>query len=284
MKVLSHPLESASEPCALCGTRNLGICQLLDSSCGVRVAARSQPLSYLRSAEILVQGEHADRIGIIRSGFVKVVLLGEDGDHQVIQILKPGQIVGDPCTRKNAFSWEAATAARICWLQLSTLNTIMKDHPQVYKAFLHVIARQLEEHRIWAASMRRRNTVQRIAFWLIQQAPGLQDGATVVIEIALTRRDLASLLDMSVETLCRGLHQLCDRYAIRLRTPERIEILNIIKLRILARCSNERMNDALKTREPMINRENPFCISVGSARTGQRVCAANLRPDCSDLD
>jgi CRP/FNR family transcriptional regulator len=279
MKIFSHPLESASEQCALCGTRNLGICQLLDSSCGVRVAARSQPLSYTRSAEILAQGERADRIGIIRSGFVRIVLLTEDGDPQVLQILKPGQIVGDPCKTQNTFSWEAATAVSICWVQRSTLNTIMKDMPQVYKAFLDVIACQLEEHRLWAASMRRRNTLQRIAFWLMQQVPNLRDGATAAVEIALTRRDLASLLDMSVETLCRGLHQLCDRSAIRLLTPEKIEVLNIIKLRILARCSNGRMNDHLEARDPVITKENPFCFSVPSARTDQGVNAASRRPD-----
>lgn len=284
MNVSAHALKSPSESCASCAARYHGFCDLLDGSCAALVAGRSQSAHYKRSAEILLQGEKADRIGIIRSGLVKVVLLTEDGDYQVLQVLKPGQIVGDPCKTQNAFSWEAATAVDICWIQRSTLDLIMRDQPQVYRAYLDVIARQLEEHRLLVASMRGRNTVQRIAFWIMQQVPNLRDGSIATIHIALTRRDLASLLDMTVETLCRGLYQLSDRDAIRLVTPEKIEVLNGIKLRILARCGDGRVSDALKRPDPAVPPDNPFCISVVSAQAGEEPHVARRRPITSYLE
>jgi len=283
MSFAAHALKSASEICVSCAARNHGFCGMLDGSCLGLIAGRSQPAHYKRSAEILLQGEETDRIGIVRSGLVKVVLLTEDGDHQVLQVLKPRQIVGDPCKTWNAFSWEAATAADICWIQRPTLNLIMKDHPQVYRAYLDVIARQLEEHRLWAASMRGRNTVQRIAFWIFQQVPDIRDGGAATIHIALTRRDLASLLDMTVETLCRGLYQLSDRDAIRLVTPETIEVLNNIKLRLLARCGDGRVSNVLKRPDPAVTTDNPFCISISSAHAGGETHVARLRSVASDL-
>lgn len=284
MNVCVHALKSPAEVCASCAARHQGFCDLLDDSCAALVTERSQSVRYKRSAEILLQGEKADRIGIIRSGLIKVVLLTEDGDHQVLQVLKPGQIIGDLCKTRNAFSWEAATAAHVCWIQRSTLDLIMRGQPQVYRAYFDVIARQLEEHRLWTAFMRRRNSVQRIAFWIAQQVPNLRDGSSATIHIALTRRDLASLLNMTVETLCRGLHQLSDRDTIRLQTPEKIEVLNGIKLRILAHFGNRRVSEALKRPDPAITKDNPFCISALSTHAGTEPHSARCRPVASYLE
>ena len=283
MSLAAHALKSASETCVTCAARNQGFCGMLDGLCPGLIVGRSQSAHYKRNAEILLQGEEADRIGIIRSGLVKVVLLTEDGDHQVLQVLKTGQIVGDPCKTWNTFSWEAATSADICWIQRPTLDLIMKNHPEVYRVYLEVIARQLEEHRLWAAAMRGRNTVQRIAFWVFQQVPDIRDGSTATIHIALSRRDLASFLDMTVETLCRGLHQLSDRNAIRIITPDEIEVVNSIKLRILARSGDGRVTDALKRPDPAVSTDNPFCISIPSAHTGGEAHVARLRPVATGL-
>lgn len=260
----TNTVKQVSNCCVSCDVRCDGFCKLLVGLSNTTLQERSQPASYKQNAEILLQGEKANSVGIIRSGLVKVVLLNEDGDHQVLQILKRGQLIGDPCKDLNAFSWEAATETDVCWIQRSTLDVIMREQPQGYRAYLEVITRQLEENRLWSASMRGRNTVQRIAYWLVQQVPCLHDGAGAIIQITLTRRDLASLLDMTVETLCRGLYQLSDRDTIRLRSPQDIELRNINKLRLLARCSEDQIHDTFALRESMAAANTPFCMSTVS--------------------
>ncbi len=247
--------------CASCAAHDFGLCGMLGDACSSLLSPRCHQTRYKRGDELALQGELTDRIGIISSGLVKVVLMTADGEHHILQLLKPGHIVGDPCKAENAFSWEAATSARICWVNRATLNALIRDEPQIYRAYLAITAQQLEEHRLWAASMRGRNTLQRIAFWIVQQLPDARDGAKATVRIPLTRRDLASLLDMTVETLCRGLHQLADRNAICLLTPEEIDVVDMTKLRLFGRCGEDRVHEVLNAPDTRMDSQKPFCIA-----------------------
>lgn len=274
---LKNP-NPVSEACATCEAHRVGLCDLLDDASATLISSRCQRLRYGTGDEIALQGEKSERIGIVVTGLVKIVLLTEEGEHHLLQILKPGQIVGDPCKADNAFSWEAATETEICWINRQTLEAIKRNHPTVHQAYLEITARQLEEHRIWTASMRGRSTTQRIAFWLLQQVPDPRDTAQATIRITLTRRDLASLLDMTVETLCRGLRQLSDRGAIQALTPDKIEVLNIAKLRLFARCKDSHLCNILNCRDHALAKDNPFCISAPLPRDrGWHMAAKSYR-------
>ncbi|MGO4910365.1 Crp/Fnr family transcriptional regulator [Pseudorhodobacter sp. W20_MBD10_FR17] len=192
-------------------------------------------MSYQPGEEIAPQGERSEKLGIVASGVVKIVLITEDGENHLLQLVEPGEFVGDPCQKSNVFSWEAATPSSICWINRQALDGMMQENPQLNRAYIGVIAHQLETQRLWTAAMRGRNTLQRIAFWIYQQIPKTRDFSAPLVQVNLTRRDLASLLDMTVETLCRGLHQLSERGAIDLITPTKIRVTNRVKLQLFAR-------------------------------------------------
>jgi len=275
MKLSVFEPRISPEHCDSCAANNLGFCGLLDRNSFSLLSERSQQIRYTKGDEIAIQGERSDRIGIISAGLVKVVLMTEDGEHHVLQLLKPGQIVGDPCKSENVFSWEAAVSAEVCWINRQALEKLMQDHPQIHKAYLAITARQLEAHRLWTASMRGRNTLQRTAFWIVQQLKKATDGGTENIRIELSRRDLASLLDMTAETLCRSLHQLVDRGAITLLAPDKIKVLNFTKLQLFARCAERRVSEALNSHAD--GKDNPFCITRDPKRRRSISITANSR-------
>ena len=261
MNVTTNALQSVPNSCASCAARFQGFCDLLNGTCATAFLAKSEQTQHKRGEDLLLQGERTEKIGIIASGLVEVVLLTEEGEHLILQMLKPGEIVGDLCKTVNTFSWEAATPVRICWINRAKLDGMMRDEPDLYRAYLEVIARQLDTHRVWVAAMRGRNTMQRIAFWVLHQMPDVRNGQNTTVKIALTRRDLASFLDMTVETLCRGLYQLADHDAVRILNPELIEVTNTAKLRLLARCADIRVSAALHSGDTVAKADNPFYIS-----------------------
>ncbi|MGR3365195.1 MAG: Crp/Fnr family transcriptional regulator [Maritimibacter harenae] len=231
--------------CANCQSRGLGFCSLLTGESRKRFAAATYRSRYVQGAEIAAQDEPNDRIGIVASGLVKNVVITENGDEHLIQIVKPGQFVGDPNRETNSFSSEAAIPAEVCWIPRPAWLAYLNESPAHFQAFVATLADQFEATRQTVIKMRGRNTTQRVALWLLEQVPLATGGRETVVHIPLTRRDLASLLDMTVETLCRALHQLDTRGAITLLAPDVVEVTNMARLRTQAKWHDDRVQQTL---------------------------------------
>ena len=234
----------AEERCWGCPSLKNGFCSHLARDSLAAFAARSHRVSCEQGAEIAGQGENVDRIGVIASGFVKIVMITETGEEHLLQILHPGQFVGDPKKGHTAYSWEAATQASACWISRQAWNDFLGENAQHFQAYLATIGNQINDARNAVVRMRGRNTLQRVACWLLEQSPDQRTEKPPRLRIVLTRRDLASLLDMTVETLCRALHQLDDRKAIRLVEPDLVEIVDFARLRTLAKWNDDALQRA----------------------------------------
>ena len=234
----------AEDRCWGCPSLKNGFCSHLGRDSLAAFAARSHRVSCEQGTEIAGQGENVDRIGVIASGVVKIVMITESGEEHLLQILHPGQFVGDPKKGNTAYSWEAATHTSACWISRQAWNDFLGENQRHFEAYLATIGSQINEARNAVVRMRGRNTLQRVACWLLEQSPDQRAGAPVRIRIILTRRDLASLLDMTVETLCRALHQLDDRKAIRLVEPDLVEVVDFVRLRTLAKWNDDTLQRA----------------------------------------
>ncbi len=245
MPISAVPRFGAPDRCRHCTARNTGICAWFAPEEGREIAHRSTRSLFSPRSQILVQGEVQDRIGVIVSGLVKIVLNDERGEEHLLQLLHAGEIVGDPLSSECAFSWEAATEVDLCWLPPSTLSAATRHNPEAYQRQLDALLWQVHEQQFAQAALRGRNSLQRLANWLLLQLPPETAPAPVRMRILLTRRDLASLLEMTVETLCRVLHQAEERGAIRLVTPDLVELRDRPRLRLLARSPDRRLQQTL---------------------------------------
>ncbi len=247
--------------CLDCSANRHGICAPLEDEIASLLVGRGLKRKYGIGDELIAQGETSDRIGVISKGIVKVCAITEDGDEFVLQLLGPGQIVGDINGSESAFSWDAATSVQICWIPLAVHNSVMRDRPLHHRAVLSMMSQQLADMRHWAAAMRGRSTLQRVAYWLLQQFEGIDVANRPIIRIALTRRDLASFLDMTSETLCRGLSRLSARGAIRLLEVDLIEVSDITKLRHIARCPAPRIGRTLSASDLKLHTTYPLGLA-----------------------
>lgn len=237
-----------TDRCVGCSAREYGPCGRFDQRVASEISAHSTISRFPRGAEVLSQGEPMERVGILTSGLVKIAMLDEHGEERVLQILHPGEIIGDPFAEDCAFTYEAATEIELCWTSPKALERIFEQYPVAYGGYLGAILRQLEEHQLATIAMRGRNTLQRLAYWLYLQTPEDEEGERPVLHVLLSRRDLASLLDMTVETLCRALRQLDDRGAIDLLAPDKVRIVDAVKLRIIAKAQDTTLHHALNSR------------------------------------
>lgn len=244
---ISKQSFSATRGCAAsCPVQKYGLCSWFEEPLSGDIAARSTQTQFAPGAAILTQGEKAQRVGIIRSGLVKIVLNDTNGEEHLIQLLYPGEMVGDPFATECAFSWQAATATSLCWMAPAVLAEAIRKSPQASRRHSEATKRLLQEQHFAQAALRSRNAVQKVAHWLFLQMPAQPGPGHVRLRLVLCRRDLASLLEMTVETLCRSLQQLQGRRAINLLAPDLVEICDPTRLRLLAKgYGDDRLQETL---------------------------------------
>ncbi len=238
---------SASRGCAAsCPVQKFGLCSWFEDPIAAEITARSTQTQFSPGMAILTQGETANRVGIIRSGLVKIVLNDTNGEEHLIQLLYPGEMVGDPFTTECAFSWQAATATSLCWMPPAMLAEAIRKSPEASRRHSEAMKRLLQEQHFAQAALRSRNAVQKVAHWLYLQMPAQHGPGNVRLRVVLCRRDLASLLEMTVETLCRSLQQLQGRRAINLLAPDLVEVCDPTRLRLMAKgYGDDRLQETL---------------------------------------
>lgn len=245
MSITQIHRTSAGDRCQTCQVRHLGFCSWFDAEGSAQIVSRSRQSRFAAGDPILRQGEAVDRTGIILNGLIKIVRNDEDGEEHVIQLLHPGEMVGDPQATESAFSWQAATDAELCWLPPATLSAAIRAYPAAYRCHLEATMRLVREQRFAEVALRGRNSLQRVAHWLFLQIPPEATAGPIRLRIVLSRRDLASLLQMTVETLCRALHQMEERGAIRLAESDLVELCDRSRLKMLGRGQDERLQETL---------------------------------------
>ena len=244
---ISKQTFAATRGCAAsCPVQQSGLCSWFEAPLSNEIAARSTQSQFAPGVPILRQGEAANRVGIIQTGLVKIVLNDTNGEEHLIQLLYPGEMVGDPFALESAFSWQAAIQTSLCWMPRGLLAEAMRTSPMAARRHSEATNRLLQEHHFAQAALRSRNAVQKVAHWLFLQMPARRGPGNVRMRLVLCRRDLASLLEMTVETLCRSLQQLQGKRAILLLAPDLVEICDPTRLRLLAKgYDDERLQETL---------------------------------------
>lgn len=246
MSVTQMTRSSSPDRCRSCQVRDRGFCSWFDGEESRGIITRTSQTRFSPGTPILIQGDPASRVGIVMSGLVKIVLNDEDGGEHVIQLLHAGELVGDPFAAECGYSWQAATEVELCWVPTPALAAAIRRCPAALRCQLDATMRLVQEQRFAQVALRGRNALQRVAHWLFLQVPDEATAAPVRLRILLTRRDLASLLEMTVETLCRALHQLEDRGAIRLAAPDLVDLRDQARLKALGRGGQkDRLQEAL---------------------------------------
>jgi CRP-like cAMP-binding protein len=231
----SRTTSETSTVCREYAERGFSLCKVADKSAARALASQTRVARFAGGSTIFAQGEPADRIGILTSGTVKVVDLTENGVAHILSLLSAGDIIGDIGSPENQLGWEAATDVMMCWLTRASFERLLADHASLQKGYLAAIVRQLEKERLWTSSMRSRGTLQRVASWLFVQVPPDRGLTETLLPLSLSRRDIASLLDMSPETLCRVLHTIIGMGAIRMPTPDLVVVQSCHNLLAIAK-------------------------------------------------
>jgi CRP-like cAMP-binding protein len=193
-------------------------------------------LEYRRGGStVFAEGEDAHFVYSIAAGVVRVSRLSQNGRRQVLALMLPGDLFGLPDAGVYVNSAETACPAtlyRVPWLQLRSL---MIREPVLQLNLFNRVAYDLREAQRRIMTLGQQNVCQRLASLLLDFAmhPAFFDAERAVLELPLSRFDIADYLGTASETVTRGLGRLEQDGVIRRLNSRVIEIRNLSALQAM---------------------------------------------------
>jgi CRP-like cAMP-binding protein len=180
-------------------------------------------LSYPRNAEIFGENEPAAYLYKVVSGSVRTYNILSDGRRQIGGFYLPGDIFGLQFGKAHTFSAEAITDTKVLVIKRSALTALAGRDATIARELFTLTGRELTrvQERILLLV---KSAQERVASFLIEMADRAAAGN--IVELPMSRQDIADYLGLTIETVSRTLTCLESSATIEVPTSRRIVLRN----------------------------------------------------------
>ena len=191
-----------------------------------RVAGLARPTHLAAGEAAYSADDDLSRLMVLHTGRLKVFRLSADGSEQIVRVLGPGDFVGETSVFTGQRPDDYATAldeSQLCVFRHDDLTALVTAHPQIGLRMLATLSERLSdtEHRLHALSSR--DVESRLAGYLLG-LPTTWRGSVATVTLPLAKKDVASLLDTSPESLSRALKSIAGQGLIVIGAGRSISI------------------------------------------------------------
>ncbi|MEW8974241.1 MAG: Crp/Fnr family transcriptional regulator [Tissierellaceae bacterium] len=173
---------------------------------------------------VYMAGDKSENLYVIHTGKVKINRITNSGKEQVIRILGPGEFMGELSLFNQgimADNGEALEDTNMCIIQGEDLKRLMRKYPEISFKVMEELSRRLERAEYLIENINLNSVEKRLAQTLLSMVNSKDE-----VNLRMSKRDLASQIGMSQETLSRKLSAFQELGIIRLIGHRRIVILN----------------------------------------------------------
>ena len=187
-----------------------------------------------KAETIFSEGEDADGFYVVITGRVKIFKLSPDGKEQILHFFGPGEPFGEvPVFTGQHFpaSAEVMEESRVFFFPRKSFVDLIKRNPSLALNMLAILSKRLRRFAALIDDLSLKEVPGRLAAYLLYLSD--QNRGAKVLELAVTKAQLASLLGTIPETLSRILGKLSSQGLIE-SDGRRIRIMDREGLRDLA--------------------------------------------------
>ena len=172
------------------------------------VASRLNGLCYARDAYVFFEGDDPDFLYVIWMGRIKLVRHSMDGRDVVLDVLGPGRLVGEVAVFEGApYSQTAQSMEEVAVIAIARRDylDLLQRYPALSLAVINELGRRLRVVNDLVQSLAVDRVERRIARALLRLAlyNGVPSRDGTMIQMRLTRQDLADMTGTTVETAIR---------------------------------------------------------------------------------
>jgi CRP-like cAMP-binding protein len=229
-----HPIHECSTAC----TQNICVSQVpifnhLEGDQMDEIMATVQSVSLKKGEFIYHAGDRSNSLHIVSTGKVRIYRLSDTGKEQLVRILKPGDFTGELAVFRNdvheAYA-EAMTNTQICTIHQSDLQDLLLKYPSISLKILAEFSKRLDQSEKQTTRFATEKVETRIALFL---AECLEDSQTNEFSLPMSKKNLASYLGTTPETISRKLAEFENLGLIKQKAHKMIEIVDLDELLLI---------------------------------------------------
>ncbi len=232
---------AAVDFCANCGSRIAGLCRPLDAAALDEISAESERISLPARAMVFREGDPAGKVFTLIEGTAKLTRLLADGRQQVVGFRFAGDIIGYTTRREYPFDAELLTGAQLCRLDRGRLDRLLRRFPLLERRMLDLCIQELNTTQEQLVTVGRRPAEARVAAFLLSlnEACRRRGRTGRVLDMPMTRADIADFLGLTLETVSRTFTAFRKRGWLREPGHMKVELLDTGALNALAQGTSE---------------------------------------------
>ncbi len=195
--------------------RSVPIFSNLTSEEMLEIALITTAKSFEKGEMVYMAGDKGGTLFVLHTGRVKITRFAANGKEQVIRVIGPGEFMGElsllsPVAHTD--NAEVLEDTMMCVIEGDKLKELMAKYFSIAIKVMEVMSKRLDKAETLIEAINLNTVEQRLAAELLELSE-----ENKVINLKMTKGDLASQLGMSQETLSRRLTTLQDEGIIELK-------------------------------------------------------------------
>ena len=202
----------------------------------IEVDKKRFEVNYKKGENICKQGAFASHIMFVKKGLIKIYLEGKD-KNLIIAIVPEGKLIGipslfsDPIFHYSGYAYEDST---ICLIDIDIFRKFTRENALFASEVINIVNVSTLQTYDRFFSISQKNVAGRFADLVLYLSESIFKKNT--FKIPLTRKDLAELASISIESLSRVIKEFNDDKIVKM-TGKELKILSMDKLRRISQNS-----------------------------------------------
>jgi len=193
-----------------------------------KILSEKTQTSYKKGTYIYHEGNRITGCYLVMSGILKIFKTGMDGKEQIIRFAKPFDIIGF----RSVLSGElACTTAKtledctLCYIPQESIFYLVKNNGNFSLELLQLSCRELGEANEYITDIAQKTVRERLAEILIHLKDNFGLDKDNILQISLTREELANIVGTATESVIRLLSEFKSDNVLEIN-GRKIKILN----------------------------------------------------------
>lgn len=220
--------------CQICLSGHMALLAELKDSELATLSSRKSRITYKKGQILFYEGTKPMGLFCIHEGKVKVSQINSNGKEQILYLTKKDDFLGYRSLLSEEFYGATATVleeATICFIPKNDFLSVVSSNPIFLQKLMKEVCKKLGLMEKKLTQFSRNSVRERLAgtILMLKETYGMEGEKSELIDVLLTREDLANIVGTATETVIRLLSEFKADGLITLE-GKRIKVLDTEQL------------------------------------------------------